>query len=106
MAASIGSHFENIKCNILKTKNPIFMQFASNCAVFQILLDKILFYFCVPFPLSFFFAFVHYLWSFTENLVNYVAKKCHKSTRFVITFKSGLYNVTSVQHYICQSTHM
>ena len=58
MEASIGRHFENIKSqylknpNILKNKNPIFMQFALKCAVFQILLDKIHLYFCVPFPLS------------------------------------------------------
>ena len=28
------------------------MQFASKCAVFQILLEKIHLYFCVPFPLT------------------------------------------------------
>ena len=53
MAASIGSHFENIKSQYLQNKNPIFMQFASKWAVFQILLDKINLYFCVPFPLNF-----------------------------------------------------
>ena len=51
METSIGSHFEKKKYNILKTMNPIFMQFASKCAVFQILFDKIHLYFCVPFPL-------------------------------------------------------
>ena len=51
MAASIGSHFENIKSQIFKSKNPIFMPFASKCSVFQILLDKIHLYFCDPFPL-------------------------------------------------------
>ena len=48
MAASIGSHFENIKSQYLQN---ISMQFASKCAVFQILLDKIHLYFCDPFPL-------------------------------------------------------
>ena len=31
--------------NILKNKNPISMQFASKCAFFQILLDKIIYIF-------------------------------------------------------------
>ena len=52
MAASIGSHFENITLQYLKIKSPIFVQFASICAIFQILLDKIHLYFCVPFPLT------------------------------------------------------
>ena len=47
MAASIDSHLENIK-----NMNPIFMQFASKCSNFQILLNKIHLYFCVPFPLK------------------------------------------------------
>ena len=38
--------------NILKDMNPIFMQFASKCAVFQILLDTIHLYVCVPFALK------------------------------------------------------
>ena len=33
--------------------NLILMKFASNCAVFQILLDKIQLYFCVLFPLTY-----------------------------------------------------
>ena len=41
MAASIGSHFENKNCNIFKNKNPISMHFASKCAAFQILLEKL-----------------------------------------------------------------
>ena len=49
MAASIGSHLKNR--SILMNKNPIFMQFASKCAVFRILLDRIHLYFYVPFPL-------------------------------------------------------
>ena len=49
MAASIGSHFENIKSQYLQN---ISMQFASKCAVFQILLDKIHLYFCDPFPFN------------------------------------------------------
>ena len=49
MAASMGSRFENKNRNIFTSKNPIFMQFVSKCAVFQILLDKIHLYFCVPF---------------------------------------------------------
>ena len=40
-----------LNCNIFKSKNPIFMKFASKCAVFQILLDKIQLIFCVLFPL-------------------------------------------------------
>ena len=52
MAASIGSHFENINSNLLKDMNPIFMQFASKYAVFKILLDHVHLYFCVPFPLK------------------------------------------------------
>ena len=38
MAAFIGSHFENKYHIIFKSKNPNSMPFASNCAVFQILL--------------------------------------------------------------------
>ena len=41
MAAFIGSHFENKYHIIFKSKNPNSMPFASNCAVFQILLVKI-----------------------------------------------------------------
>ena len=66
MAASIGSHFENVKfSNICKSKNQISMQFTSNCAVFQILLDKLPLNFCVPFPL---------IWFSTTMLVNICEK--------------------------------
>ena len=52
MAASIGSHFENIKShNIFKTKNLFSMQFASKCAVLQMLLDNFVLHLYVPFPL-------------------------------------------------------
>ena len=62
----IGSLFENIKfslaaflktsnCNICKSKNSIFMQFASKCEGFQIHLAIIHWYFCVPFFLVNFF---------------------------------------------------
>ena len=37
----------------LMNKIPIFMQVASKCVVFQILLDKIYLYFCVLFPLRY-----------------------------------------------------
>ena len=52
-----ASHFEKIKSQYLKKKKrkkkkiPIFMQFASKCAVFQIFLGNINLYF-VPFPLN------------------------------------------------------
>ena len=38
-----------LNCNIFNSKNPIFMKFASKCAVFQILSDKIQLNFCVFF---------------------------------------------------------
>ena len=43
-----------LKIYIFKSKNPIFMKFASKCVVFQIFLDKIQLYFCVLFPLTVF----------------------------------------------------
>ena len=52
MAASIRSHFENIKSQSLQHLELISMQFASKCAIFQMLLDKLSLYFCVPFPLG------------------------------------------------------
>ena len=47
MAASIGSHFEIIKLQYLKSKNPISMQFASNFSAFQILVDNFICIFVV-----------------------------------------------------------
>ena len=52
MTASIGSHFENIKLQSLQKYESDFHNFASKCAVFQILLSTIQLYFCVPFPLN------------------------------------------------------
>ena len=51
MAASIGSHFENMKYIIFKSKCPFSMQFAPKYAVLQIHLDIIHLNSCVPFPL-------------------------------------------------------
>ena len=53
------------------------MQFASNCAVFQNLLDKILLYFCVPFPEWSSFtrlgAFSSWAW---QTLLSFMVAKC------------------------------
>ena len=38
--------------DIFISKDPMSMQFASKCAVFQTLLDKIHLYFCGPYPLD------------------------------------------------------
>ena len=53
----------------------------------------------------FYIVFVHYLWSFDVNLVNYAAKNSYKPTCLVITFNSRLHEMTLVEHYVGQSTN-
>ena len=49
-------------------------------------------------------VFVHKLWNFTANLVKYVTKKSYEPLCLVITLNSRLYDVTSIERYVDQST--
>ena len=65
MAASIGSHFENIKLQYLKKYESDFHAVCIKMCSFQMLLDKIHLYFFVPFPLtSPYFVLLHTLFIF------------------------------------------
>ena len=68
-------------------KNPIFMQFASKFAVFQIFLDKIHIYFCVPFPLMI---------SWATDLSVHMKHPLHMNL-FIAQFVITILNITGIR---------